>query len=115
MNKEYRIVSLKTLAGGSAVAQFDEALTQAYTNILDLNTDARKKRVIKLTLTLYPDDKRERISYVFSVDKKLAPDSAIDSVMYIGHDEGEIIARESNMEQLNLFKPQLVEMETERS
>jgi len=99
---DYVRVSLKTLSGGGAAEQFDEALAEVIEDILDPNTEARKARKVTLTLELRPSEDRNQVLYAVNVTKKLAGSRPIGSVMYVGHKEGEIMAMEQDIEQLNM-------------
>lgn len=96
-------VSLANISGGAAGELFDRALGDVIANILDINTDAKKEREITVKVKIKPkNDERRAVNYKIDVTKKLVPARGVESVMYVGQKEGELIALESNVEQGNL-------------
>jgi hypothetical protein len=99
----FQKVSLNNISHGAAVERFDEALAEVIANIMDPNTEAKKTREIKLSVKILPaDDERRTVYYSIHVDKKLTPPKDVDSTMYVGHKDGELIALESRNEQKDL-------------
>lgn len=89
------ITSLDYVAGGALAERFSHALVEAIMNIRDLNTKANKPRKIGITVTLTPEDDREKVSVGFEVKTTLLPRRAVITEMLVGVDEnGEIVARE---------------------
>lgn len=60
--QEFEQVSIAKLHEGAAIEMIDEALTEAWANIWDPNTEAKKKRAIHLTITLSPDEERDIVT-----------------------------------------------------
>ena len=56
-------------------------------NILDLNTDAKKKRVLDVKITLTPsEDDREDVSVEVQTSVKLAPEMGLKTQLFINKD-----------------------------
>jgi O-acetyl-ADP-ribose deacetylase (regulator of RNase III) len=54
----------------------NEALNKAWADIADLNTDAKDKRVVTLTIELAPDAERDIIQVAMRANAKLAKPTA---------------------------------------
>lgn len=78
--------SILEMAKGAITEQFDIEVGKVITNILDPNTEAKKKRTITLTVDFVPDDKRETVTITANAKSKLLPNNAIRTGLYIGAD-----------------------------
>lgn len=99
-------VSLSTLAGGALAERFEDALQQVLDNIQDVNTEAKAKREITITMTVAPDDKREMANVGLNVKTKLASHKGLGSTFFMGRSHGKVVIFESNPKQPGLFDPE---------
>lgn len=88
-------ISLDQFADGALHERVNQALKQVLENMMDPNTDFKPKRKVTVEITLQTDENRE-ISNVSVIAKtKLAPRSAVKSVILIDQDvNGEVVASE---------------------
>lgn len=69
-------LTLASMCAGGVQERIDRALAKISDNILDLNTDAKKKRVLDVKITLTPnEDDREDVSVEVQTSVKLAPET----------------------------------------
>lgn len=54
-------LTLASMCAGGVQERIDRALAKISDNILDLNTDAKKKRVLDVKITLTPNEMIERM------------------------------------------------------
>lgn len=74
-------LTLASMCAGGVQERIDRALAKISDNILDLNTDAKKKRVLDVKITLTPsEDDREDVSV------KLAPEMGLKTQLFINKD-----------------------------
>lgn len=88
-------VSISTLAAGAVEERFNDGLQEVLTNIIDPNTDWKKKRKIVMTITLLPNEERN-LSFV-DCDVKIttAPQKTVRTALYIDEDgRGKAVAAE---------------------
>lgn len=82
-----RELSIESLCGGAVNERINRALRKVSDNILDLNTDAKKKRKITLELTFLPNkDDREEVAVEAHVTMKIAPEEGVAAKFYINRD-----------------------------
>lgn len=75
-------LSIETLCGGAVQERINRALRKVSDNILDPNTEAKKKRSISLTLTFIPNETdREDCSVEANVSIKLAPEEVAEKAI----------------------------------
>lgn len=87
--------NLSDIADGGAQEKFEHEMQRIAENILDPNTDAKKKRVVTLTITFEPNDNRDVVSVSVEAKSKLAPENGIVASMMLGrNDAGYIEAAE---------------------
>ena len=80
-------MTMATLCSGAVQEKVDRALRAVADNILDPNTDARKKRSITLKITFVPnEDDREDITVLVDVAKSLAPDAGVKTQLFVAKD-----------------------------
>lgn len=80
-------LSIENLCGGAVQERINRALRKVSDNILDVNTEAKKKRSISLTLAFIPnEDDREDVSVEANVTMKLAPEEGVKTQFYINKD-----------------------------
>lgn len=71
-------LTLASMCAGGVQERIDRALAKISDNILDLNTDAKKKRVLDVKITLTPsEDDREDVSVEVQTSIKLAPEMGL--------------------------------------
>jgi hypothetical protein len=100
---DYVKVSLDNISSGAAVERFDEAFAQVISNILDENTEAKKERVITLKFKIKPlDEERRSVACLIQCNNKLAPVRDIESFMYVGQKDGELMAMQEDASQQKL-------------
>lgn len=78
------IMTLASLCDGAVQERVNHALQKVSENVLDPNTDPKKKRSITLTLSFepHPDD-REDVSVDVSVGVKLAPETGLKTQFFL--------------------------------
>ncbi|HJE44447.1 replication terminator protein [Levilactobacillus namurensis] len=97
MKKQHKLINveLSELANGAIQEKLDHALKDVMTNILDPNTEAKKKRKITITLTMEPGENRDTLTLDAQVKATLVPeDSATTTVLVGRNDAGYIEANE---------------------
>lgn len=93
-------VCLKNLAGGAALERFDHEFERVLKNICDPNTDPKKIRKIKLTITLKPSEDRDFSSAKIDCESTLAPLESFNASLYIGRTpDGKFVAQQSHYKQ----------------
>lgn len=97
-------IRLDTVAKGAAEALFQHNLAKVVENIRDPNTNPRKPRKIRLTLTIQPNEKRNEATITIDASCTLIPSKPADSHLFIGEHLGVAQAVEHNPDQLGLFK-----------
>lgn len=78
--------NLSEIAEGAVQAKFAKEVKRVCENILDLNTDADKKRKITLTLTYIPNDQRNSVDVLVEAKSTLAPQVGTSTTMLLGRD-----------------------------
>ena len=86
MEKRKINFDLSKIAGGGVQVKLNRALKQVADNILDPNTDSKKKRKVTLTITIAPNDKRDAADTLVEVKTSLAPEIGVPSTMLLGRD-----------------------------
>lgn len=80
-------LTLETLCGGAVQEKVDRALHAIAENILDPNTDPKKKRTITIKVICAPNgDDREDVTVTVDVTKTLAPDTGVNTHFFLGKD-----------------------------
>ena len=88
-------VSLLQAMQGAINERVDYEMKKVVDNILDINTEAKKKRKITVTFELSPDENRQMIGLNVSAKSTLAPVMSIGSSLVLGPDEnGEVTLAE---------------------
>ncbi len=84
-------VSLLQAMQGAINERVDYEMQKVVDNILDVNTEAKKKRTLTVILELTPDEDRRLISLDVSTKSKLQPVKPISSSLVLGPDaNGEV-------------------------
>lgn len=80
-------LSIENLCGGAVQERINRALKKVSDNILDPNTNSKKKRSLSIVLTFIPDeDDREDCTIEANVSMKLVPEEGVKSQLYISKD-----------------------------
>lgn len=88
------VMGIGDLNFGSIAEQFPKAWEEVMRNIMDPATDARKKREIKITVSIIPSEDRGMATTTINVKTTLAPvreDSG--SVIFDYNEKGRLVAR----------------------
>lgn len=101
-NEDGEVVSIITMADGEAIRQIDEALSDVWENIADVNTEAKAKRVVTLRVTFEPDTEREVVVVGLVVEKKLAGAAGAASKILLGYQGGQVVASEYRSRQTTI-------------
>lgn len=90
------IKSILEMARGAIMEQVDIETSKVVANILDPNTDPKKKRTITLKIDFVPSADRQTVTVVANAQSKLVPNSAVQTSLYVGIDlrTGEVGASE---------------------
>lgn len=88
--------SILEMAQGAIMEQVNVEVGKIVDNILDINTEAKKKRTLTLTVDFIPDANRSQVAITATAKSKLLPNNAIQTTLYVGADSstGEIQAVE---------------------
>jgi hypothetical protein len=80
-------LTLATICGGAVQEKVDRALERVAENILDPNTDPRKKRSITLKITFKPDESdNEDVEVDADVHYTLAPEVGVQTRFFVNKD-----------------------------
>jgi hypothetical protein len=96
-------VSLANLRQGAAIEAWDEAFSQVLENIVDPNTDAKKKRTINLKVGFVPDEERKAASIEIDVTTALAPQKGFGGTVNLLHTKKGIVGVEFDPHQPGLY------------
>lgn len=88
--------SILEMAQGAIMEQVNAEVGKVVENILDVNTEARKKRQLILTVDFLPSSDRTQVSISATAKSKLLSNNSIQTTLYVGADNetGEIQAGE---------------------
>lgn len=95
-------VTLENIGGGALAELFGLELAKVLTNIADPNTNEKGKRVIAIAVTFKPKD-RETVDVELTCSAKLAPITKVDTRVFMGRQNGKLVAVEQDPKQSNLF------------
>lgn len=80
-------LTLASMCSGGVQERIDRALAKISDNILDLNTEAKKKRTLDVKIILTPnEDDREDVSVEILTSVKLAPEMGLKTQLFINKD-----------------------------
>ena len=80
-------LTMTSICGGAVQEKVDRALRAVADNILDPNTDPKKKRSITMKIVFQPnEDDREDVAVHVEVTKNLAPESGVKTQLFIAKD-----------------------------
>ncbi len=88
--------NIAELQEGAVQEKIEKEVERIMSNVLDLDTDATKKRKLTITIDFIPDENRQVLSLDAQVKSTLAPQVSIGTTMLAGRnmDTGFIEARE---------------------
>lgn len=87
--------SIVDMARGAFKERADLEMGKIIQNILDPNTDPKKKRTLTITLEFTPDSERRQLNVSVTAKSKLEPTNPVSTALYITGDEnGEVTAVE---------------------
>lgn len=80
-------LTMTSICGGAVQEKVDRALRAVADNILDPNTDPKKKRSITMKIVFQPnEDDREDVAVHVEVTKSLAPEAGVKTQLFIAKD-----------------------------
>lgn len=80
-------MTLASMCGGGVQERINRALAKISDNILDPNTEAKKKRTLDIKIVLTPsEDDREDVAIEVHTSTKLAPEIGLKTQMFINKD-----------------------------
>jgi hypothetical protein len=80
-------MTLASMCDGGVQERIDHALMKISDNILDLNTDAKKKRSLTVTISFVPNENdREDVAVEVATSVKLAPETGLKTQLFINKD-----------------------------
>lgn len=82
------------MARGAIAEQVNVEVGRVVNNILDPNTDSKKKRSLTLTFEFTPSADRTQIGLKATAKSKLEPNNAIETALSLGTVGGQIVAME---------------------
>lgn len=90
-----KFINLETLSGGAVAEKVNLELKKVLENLLDVNTDAGKKRKIVLTMTFAGSPERDETSMDYEIKTTLVPTFGGKTRLLMGKDaEGNVKAAE---------------------
>lgn len=103
-------VTLDTIGGGALSELFAAELERVLANIADPNTDAEAKREIAIRVSFKSKKDREVADVDIKCSSKLAGIITVSTQLFMGRQNGKLVAVENDPRQSNLFdnqRPQL--------
>jgi len=101
--KELKEVTLETVAQGSAPERFQHEWQKVLENAQDPNTDPEAVRSVTLTVKMKPRPDRDSAAIVLESSSKLAPPAPVADLIYMGKQEGRLVAVGRDPSQRGLF------------
>lgn len=86
MDKKLIGLDLTHIADGGLQEKLDKELEKVFDNILDLNTEAKAKRKVTITLTMSANEERSVVDTIMEVKSKLAPQNGVATTILVGRD-----------------------------
>lgn len=104
MSPNLKPVTLETIANGAVVELFQAELSRVLENMADINTDPEAKRTITINIEFKPEGvKRDNADVKVKCGSKLAGILTINSQIYMGMHNGELVAVENDPRQGSFF------------
>lgn len=96
MDKKLIGLDLTHIADGGLQEKLDKELEKVFDNILDLNTEAKSKRKVTITLTMSANEERTVVDTIMEVKSKFAPQNGVATTILVGRDfdTGQVHANE---------------------
>ncbi len=85
-NKHLINFDISKIADGGVQVKLNRALKEVADNIMDPNTDPKKKRSVTLKISVAPDKKRNAANITAEVKTSLAPEEGVETTMLLGRD-----------------------------
>ena len=83
----YEKLTMTSICSGAVQEKVDRAIQAVADNILDPNTDAKKKRSITMKIVFQPnEDDREDVAVHVDVTRSLAPEAGVKTQLFIAKD-----------------------------
>lgn len=80
-------LTLANMCSGGVQERIDRALAKVSDNILDLNTDPKKKREVTVKIIFAPNESdREDVAVSVQTSVKLAPETGLETQLFISKD-----------------------------
>ena len=98
-----KFINLESFANGALSEQLNMELLKAFDNVLDPNTNPKKKRTVTCKITITPNsDERELVTAQICTTSSLAPVEGFSSTFMVGKDmkTGELKAAEFDNQQI---------------
>jgi len=96
-------ITLATIANGAAEELFSDRLTEVLRNVNDPNTDWKAARKITIEVAFRPNEERTIGDIHIKASSKLAGLKPVQTVCYMGRQNGKLVAVENNPKQLGMF------------
>ena len=96
-------ITLGTIANGAVEEMFAERRQEVAKNIADPNTDWKATRKITVEVLIKPNEERNIGDVFVKVSSKLAGLKPVQTVVYMGRQNGKLAVVENNPKQLGMF------------
>ena len=107
---DMKSTALHELGGGAVEELYQEGLAKILENVFDPNTEANKKREFTLKIAFLPSKSRDALSYDITYDVKLAKPLGYGNVLFVGKTKSGLIARDNDIQQINMFTENKTEL-----
>ncbi|KJW12887.1 hypothetical protein [Levilactobacillus spicheri] len=95
MSKKLINVDLTDMANGAIQEKLEHVMGEVLDNILNPNTDAKKKRKVTINLVLTPNENRDAVTLDAQVKPTLVPEESATTTILVGRNgKGNIEANE---------------------
>lgn len=95
MSKKLINVDLTDMANGAIQEKLEHVMGEVLDNILNPNTDAKKKRKVTINLVLTPNENRDAVTLDAQVKPALVPEESATTTILVGRNgKGNIEANE---------------------
>ncbi|MGF2943017.1 hypothetical protein [Enterococcus xiangfangensis] len=88
-------VQLSEMSEGSVQERFEHEFAEVIKNVMDPNTDSKKKRQVVITIDVTTDEYRDQVYLAAQVKSKLVPRDDVSTKVLIGSEkDGVVVANE---------------------
>lgn len=95
MDKKLINVDLKELAEGAVQEKLDHVMEEVLENVMNPNTEAKKKRKVTINLTMTPSENRDTVTVDAQVKATLTPENSATATLLVGiNGDGAVEANE---------------------